>query len=64
MEYFQLVFEENNTIPFHDAHFPVTAQSRKTEIHHAGNNILIKPLLIKANAIRRDYYLFKAFLCL
>ena len=33
MEFFQLVFEENNTIPFHDAHFPVTAQSRKTEIH-------------------------------
>ena len=46
---------------FHVAHLPLIAQSRKIEIHKEITFWLNH--FIKANAIRRDYYLFKVFLC-
>ena len=49
-------------LSFHDAHLPLIAQSRKIEIHKDLTFWLNH--FIKANAIRRDYYLFKVFRCL
>ena len=47
---------------FHVAHLPLIAQRRKIEIHKEITFWLNH--FIKANAIRRDYSLFKVFLCL
>ena len=50
---------------FHVAHLLLIAQSRKIEIYYIHKELAFwLNHFIKANAIRRDYYLFKVFLCL